>query len=214
MSESVKRAYQSVLRDEQAVATRHRALVAARDQFLARGYAASSMSSIAKAAGVSRETLYKSFGTKSVLMKAVYDVVVAGDEEDVPFADRPETRRMLADPDPRRAIATFARASAELVERLGPLMALILAGARSGDEDLRMLAETSRAERLAGVEGFIGSLVGKGPEFEPREAIDTVWMLTAPEVWQMLVDDRGWTLEAYRRWLERSIVAAVLEPRG
>lgn len=210
--ETVKREYRSALRDEQASATRHRVLTAARDQFIARGYGASSMAGIAKAAGVSRETVYKAFGSKQVLLKAVYDVAVAGDEDDVPVADRPWMTEMLADPDSHSAIATFARESAALVERLGPVMALVLTGARAGDEDLRALAATSSAERMAGVKSFVEAVTdraGLRPDVTVTEAIDAVWLLTAPEVWQMLVDERGWSLDAYRRWLARSIEDAI-----
>jgi AcrR family transcriptional regulator len=211
--EVVKRVYDNRLRTEQAAATRHRVLKAARELFLTQGYAATSMGAIASAAGVSRETLYKVFGSKAAIIKDVYDVTVGGDEDDIPVAERPEMMAIWRTADPRSKVSALAAGSAELVGRLGPLWAMVLSGARAGDPELAQLAATSNAERLAAVEGLIRDLAGVGGLREglsETEAVDVMWMLLSPEVWQLLVDDRGWTLPAYQRWLDQTLADALL----
>jgi AcrR family transcriptional regulator len=88
------RKYDSRLRDESARTTRAQVVAAARELFLAEGYAGTTVRKIAAAAGVSEQTVYTRIGNKAAILKAVYDVMLAGDDEPVPMADRPEFRRM------------------------------------------------------------------------------------------------------------------------
>jgi TetR/AcrR family transcriptional regulator of autoinduction and epiphytic fitness len=59
-----KRTYDSSLRKQQASQTRMRILDAAQKRFAERGYAASTIESIASAAGVAVDTVYATFGSK------------------------------------------------------------------------------------------------------------------------------------------------------
>lgn len=63
-------------------------LQAARRLFLEHGYAATTMPAIAAAAGVSVQSVYKAFGNKAALLKTVFDVAIAGDDEPVPMLQR------------------------------------------------------------------------------------------------------------------------------
>jgi len=209
----VKRVYDNRLRAEQALATRSRVVAAARTEFLSRGYAAVSMGMIAAAAGVSREMLYKVFGSKAALLKAVYDVTLAGDADSAAMAERPELLAIYDDPDPRSMVARLAAISADLVGRLGPLFAMISVGAGAGDPDLTELAAVSGRERLIGCEMLVRAIAGTGglrSDLTPDEAADILWTLLSPQVWQLLVDERGWTLDRYERWLDRSMADALL----
>ncbi len=208
-----KRHYDNRLRAQQAAETRHRILETARAEFLGRGYAATSMSGVARSAGVSRETVYKMFGSKPALLKDVYDVALAGDEEALSIAERPLYRDILDEPVARRKLALLATASADLMGRLGPVIGMIAAGARAGDPDLVALAETSKAERLAGVAGLVSNLAaadGLRAGLSVERAVDQMWMLLSPEVAQLLLDDRGWTLAEYGEWLDGALADALL----
>ena len=37
-----------------------------------------------------------------------------------------------------------------------------------------------------------------------------MWMLLSPEVAHLLINDRGWTLQAYQRWLDQALTDALL----
>ena len=194
-----KRVYTSPLRTAQAARTREQIIDGARRVFVRDGYSGTSMAALAREAGVSRETLYKTFRTKPDLLKAVYDVAVVGDHEAVAVADRPEYTQMLADPDPDAAARTFGMLSAELVERIGPVLRVLADAVH--EPEIQGLLDSTRAERLEGTRTLLVRLSGApaGPSLD--RAVDVVWALISPEVALLLTDQRGWTREQYGRWL-------------
>ena len=166
-----KRVYESPLRTAQAARTRQQIIDAARRAFVRDGYGGTSMAALAREAGVSRETLYKTFRTKPDLLKAVYDVAVVGDHEAVAVADRPEYTRMLDDPDPDAAARAFGMLSAELVERVGPVLRVLADAAH--EPELQDLLDTTRAERLEGTRNLLIRLSGTPPA--PRWTALSTW---------------------------------------
>jgi AcrR family transcriptional regulator len=214
-TELPERAYRSPLRAEQARQTQRRILDAAYGLLLEQGYTATTMAGVAAAAGVSTQTVYKAFGTKPALVKRVYDVTLVGDDEPVPLLDRPEVRALRTETDPRRLLMGYAAVGRGLVERLGPLLRVLLAGARAGDPDLRELVATVNGERLAGATGIVARVREIGPlraGVSPERARDAVWMLNSVEVWSLLVEQRGWTGAEYAEWVGRAMADAVLPP--
>ena len=84
-----KRAYRSPLREQNARRTRQAVVAAATRLFVERGYAATSLASIAAAADVARPTAFAAFGSKPALLREALDQALAGDDEPVPVARRP-----------------------------------------------------------------------------------------------------------------------------
>src|ERR1043166_2945362 len=107
MMTEVKRSYDASRRREQARARRLQVVLAARDLFERDGFRATTITAIAARAGVSPETIYTGFGSKAALAKAVFDSVIAGDDEPVPVGDRPAMRAVRDEPDVRRKIEMF-----------------------------------------------------------------------------------------------------------
>jgi AcrR family transcriptional regulator len=202
-----KRAYESPLRTAQAARTREQIIEAARRAFVRDGYSGTSMAGLAREAGVSRETLYKTFRTKPDLLKAVYDVAVVGDHEAVAVADRPEYTQLLTEQAPDAAARTFGMLSAELVERIGPVLRVLADAAH--EPDLQDLLDATRAERLEGTRNLLIQLSGisAGPALD--RAVDVVWTLISPEVALLLTDQRGWTREQYGHWLGEAVAEQV-----
>ena len=99
MSESVKRRYDSPRRREQAAETRRQILAASQRLFERDGYAATSVAAIAAEAGVALKTVYVAFGTKSGVLRALWNVLLRGDDENAPIAEREWYRSVLAEPD-------------------------------------------------------------------------------------------------------------------
>src|SRR5215471_16795188 len=97
MAEAVnpRRAYNSARRREQAAATRREILEAAQRLFERQGYAATTMAAIAAEAGVALKTVYVGFETKSGVLRALWNLLLRGDEEDAPIAERAWYREML-----------------------------------------------------------------------------------------------------------------------
>ncbi|MGH9185034.1 MAG: TetR/AcrR family transcriptional regulator [Acidimicrobiales bacterium] len=122
MSSPVKprRRYDSSGRQEQARRNRRAVLQAARQLFLERGFAATTMPAIASAAGVSVQTVYKAFGNKPRLAKALFDVAMAGDDEPVPMLQRASLERVRTEPDPRTKLRLYGEFLAEVAPRHVP----------------------------------------------------------------------------------------------
>ena len=166
---------------------------------------------MAATAGVSVETVYKAFGGKAALLKRVYDVLLVGDEEQIPLRQRPEILAIATEPDPRDKIARYAGIARTLGDRLGPVLAVLLAS-RGSDPELEDFARTIDAERLSGATGFVAQFADRGllrTDFDRRHASDLAWTLISPAVYLML-QERGWNSEQYERWLSGALADALL----
>jgi AcrR family transcriptional regulator len=207
-----RRVYDNTRRTEQARLTRRRVLDAARELLVERGPAAVTLRDVATHAGVSVETVYKTFGTKATLLKDVYDVTLAGDDEPISMIDRPEHQAVFAASDPRDKLARYAFVARRIGERVGPLLAKLLAGARGGDPDLLRFRETINHERMAGAGSIVRHLAATGGlrvDVDPDRASDIVWTLISPEVYELLVVDRGWSPDEYEQWLAQALTDAL-----
>jgi AcrR family transcriptional regulator len=207
------RNYASPVREQGARQTRLLIARAARDLFLEHGYAATSMAAIARAAGVSGQTVYNAFGSKAALLKHVYDITLVGDDEPVPFAQRPDVQAVYARQDPREFLAGYAGLGLVLLSRLGPLIGVIMAGAAAGDTDLVAQLETMGRERLVGATMAAqraASLGALRPGVDLDQARDAIWTLNSVEVWRLLTVERGWSDERYADWVGRAMADAVL----
>src|SRR5947209_6427527 len=116
-----RRRYDASRRLAAAQQTRQAILAAARQLFLERGYALTTMAAIAAAAGVSHETVYAAFGPKPALLQYLIEIALSGTAEPVPALEREPVRAIQAEPNPRRKIEMFARVVRQLQERLAPL---------------------------------------------------------------------------------------------
>ncbi len=214
MSEGVKRPrrYDSSRRQEHARQNRRAVLEAARLMFLERGYAATTVGAIAAEAGVSVETVYKAFGNKPGLVKAVVDVAIVGDDESVPMLQRELVRRIEAERDPRRKLAMYGQHLAENGPRRVPVELLVRAAAAS-DPGAAGVREQLEAERLTGM-GFFARHLAEGGHLRPgvsvEEARDVLWTCNSAELYDLLVLRRGWTPPRYGRWVADALASALL----
>jgi AcrR family transcriptional regulator len=207
------RSYASALRDEQAQLTRRRVVRAAAERFHADGYGATTIAAIARDASVSAQTVYNAFGTKAALLKAAYDGTLAGDDDPVPLAERPEVQALYAEDDAAAFLRGYAALGRTVLERVGPLMLQVSAGADAGDPDLARLRETTDAERLTGTSMVVDRVVELGalsPGLDRDAARDRIWTLNSVQVWHLLTAGRGWSGEEYAEWIGDAMCAAVL----
>jgi AcrR family transcriptional regulator len=202
-------------RAEQVRATRQKVLTAARDLFLRRGYSGSTIEAVAKRAAVSPQTVYNVVGGKAALLKAVYDVAVAGDDEPVPMGERPAFAEMAAASDARSCLAAYARLGRQMLARAGPVIAVVVVEGTGRDRDLRAFVDTIEDERRRGTAAtahHVAVRFGLRPGLTEAEAADVLWTLTAPEVADRFVRRRGWSLDRYERWLARAMADALVGP--
>ena len=217
MREPVKRRrYDSPRRREQAADTRRSILLAARDLFGRQGYAATSVAAIAAGAGVAVKTVYLAFETKSGLLRALWNMLLRGDEGDAPVAERSWYREVLEEPDPARQLRLNARAARAAKVRIAPVLEVIRAAAPS-DPDIGALWERIQRDFHANQGAIVASLDAKGalaPGLTVGRATDILWALNHPDLWQLLVGRRGWTPEEWERWFADTASSQLLGGSG
>ena len=208
----VKRSYDASGRRERARARRRAVVVAAKALFERDGFRLTTITAVAERAGVSAESIYKGFGTKAALAKAVFDFVIAGDDEPVPVWRRSEADAIRAEPDVRRKLIMYTRGLAARQQRSAKVQVLIRDGGHT-DESLAALWRQLLAERLTGMTMLGGHLIESG---QLREGIgldevrDVLWTCTAVELYELLVVERGWPLDRYAEWIGHAIAAALV----
>jgi AcrR family transcriptional regulator len=208
----VKRSYDASGRREQARARRRAVVVAAKELFERDGFRLTTITAVAERAGVSAESIYKGFGTKAALAKAVFDFVIAGDDEPLPVWRRSEADAIRAEPDVRRKLLLYTRGLAERQQRSAKVQALIRDGGHT-DPTLAALWRELLAERLTGMTMLGGHLIESGQlreGIELDEVRDVLWTYTAVELYELLVVERGWPLDRYADWIGQAITAALV----
>lgn len=183
--------------------TRAAVIAAARTLFAERGYSATTIGAISEASDTPQPTIYRLFGSKLGIAKAVVDVSIAGDDEEVAMADRPQVRELLADPDPRGRLSGFAALLSDVMARTAPVHRLLADAARSDHDAAELLADIAR-QRQEGQRRVARSLARSGAlraGLRERDAADIIHALASPEVYGLLVLDRGWTGERYQQWM-------------
>jgi AcrR family transcriptional regulator len=215
MVDEVKpRRYDSRRRQEQAEQTRRDITAAAGALFRERGYGAVSMPQIASSAGVAVETIYRSFGSKAGLFKAVVEAAVAGgaSRASVRPEERPAIRAVIEEQDARRQLELYAATQPGIHRRSGPLLRALV-GAASGDPELRALWDELEAGRLRGQGRLAGLLAERGAlrrGLSVDDARDVIWTLCSLAVHDALIVSRGWTYERYESWLAGALSRELL----
>ena len=197
-----KRAYNSPRRQQQADATRREILEAARRLFEEQGYAATTMGGIASEAGVALKTVYVAFETKSGVLRALWHVVLRGDDGEVPVSELPWYRETLAEPDPVEQLRLNARNSRIVKLRVGAVGEVIRTTA-PGDAEIGELWRRIQSDYHGNQRAVVESLRDKkalDPSLDVDRATDILWTINHPDVWHLLVFQRGWTPEAYEQW--------------
>jgi len=212
MSDTVKRAYDSSRRKEQARQTRRAILKTAHDLFVDQGYGRTTIADIARAAGVSAETIYATYKNKATLLHHVWDVTVGGDDEEVVFHERPEVMAMRAEPDLARRLTMQAAWSTQTARRMTPFARALEGAAASEPAAAEMLAEMNR-QRYEGIGVMAREAEATGQlKVSEQECRDFVWAMTDGHLWYQLVIERGWSDERFAEWLGELWVAALVRP--
>jgi AcrR family transcriptional regulator len=215
MSRDVKsrRPYEGPARQARTRRTRVAVVEAAQSLFLERGFAATTIGAISDRSDTPQATVYRLFSSKLGILKAVLDVSVGGDDETVAMADRPHVRALITDEDPANTLAGFAALLGEIMARVGPVHRILADAARSDQDAAALLAEMAW-QRHEGQRRIARTLARSGalrPGLRERDAADLIHALASPEVYGLLVSDRGWSGERYEKWL-RSILIDQLLP--
>jgi AcrR family transcriptional regulator len=214
MAEHVKgkRRYDSPRRREQAAATRRDILEAAQRLFERQGYSATTMAAIAAESGVALKTVYVAFETKSGVLRSLWHLLLRGDPDDVPVGERRWYREVVEEPDPERQLRLNARNSRLVKQRAAALMEVIRTAAPT-DPDIQALWSRIQTDFYDIQRPIVVALQAKQalrPGLDVTRANDILWTLNHPDVWQLLVGQRGWTPEQYEQWFGDTICSQLL----
>jgi AcrR family transcriptional regulator len=205
-----KRPYDVSRRQEQARRNRNRIVDAAEQRFLGDGYGLTTIAAIAGDAGVSADTIYKAFGGKPGLVRAIRARALEG------TGPEPAERRSDAlhdhESDPRKIIEAWGALTVEVAPRVAPILLLIRAAAATDPEVAALLDEMDRdrARRMTENARRLHRAGHLRPGMTVARAADVLWTYSAPELYELLVLRRGWPLRRYGRFIADAMIDALL----
>jgi TetR/AcrR family transcriptional regulator, regulator of autoinduction and epiphytic fitness len=200
-----RRPYSTKLRQEQALLTKQRVLDAARRVFIAGGYANVTMQDVAREAGVAYQTVYSQFGNKLQLALELC-------ASEFPHVGATVTSltelRDAVDPEAwLRSMGTFARRLYE------PCAEVLRFMRESGDRELLgryKEIERGRIERLAELGPQLERSGRLRPNLSGPAAVDLVWVMSGPEMYEQLILDRHWPPAQFEGWLGTTLADLIL----
>jgi hypothetical protein len=117
--------------------------------------------------------------------------------------ERADVAALFAEPDPRKLLAGFAGVTAAINQRTNDVYRVLVSAAGSDPAAAELLGELRR-QRDRG-QGRIARSIARAGALQrglrERDAADLIHALMSPEVYRLLVGDRGWTPERYEQWL-------------
>jgi AcrR family transcriptional regulator len=202
-------------RAEKARQTRRRILEAARDLFLADGYGQTTLQAIADRAGVAVQTIYFTFGNKRTVLKELGDMVVAGDDLPIPTMERPWFQEALAARTADEQILALAQGARAILDRIAPI-ARVLRTATVLDPEIAELWNKGNDPRYVVYAEAARVLVDKPDartDVSAAEAADVLFALLSPELYLLLVCDRGWAPDRWQDWAYKAARVQLLTGR-
>jgi AcrR family transcriptional regulator len=212
MGAKVKRTrrYDSAGRQAAAQARRAAVIETARRLFVRDGFARTPIARIANEAGVSEETVYKAFGNKVALVRAIREKALAGTGPT--HAERRSNRMQAVEKDPRALIRAWSVLAMEVAPRVAPVL-LLVRDAAASDPELATLQDEMDAARLTRMTHNARTLLNGGhlrKGITLDAAADVLWTYSSPELFELLVVRRVWSIERYGRFIAEAMIAALL----
>jgi AcrR family transcriptional regulator len=180
---------------------------AARTLFLERGYVATTIEAISEHSDVPSATVYRLFSSKLGILNALLDTSIAGDDQPLAVQERPDVASLFTEPDPHKLLAGFAGITTAINHRTNDVYRVLMSAAGSDPAAAELLREIRR-QRDQG-QGRIARSLSRAHALKPglreRDAADLIHALMSPEVYRLLVGDRGWTPQRYQQWLATTL---------
>jgi len=191
-----------------------RVLDAARELFIERGYIATTIVAIADRADVSPETVYARFGSKRALLAQLVDLAIAGDVDAPPLLEQDWVGAMRDEPDVHRRLRILAGHGRAILERRAAVDEVVR-GAAAADPQVGALWDVGREQRFAGQAELLRIVLGAtglrdGLDIEA--AADILYAIGSPDVYRLLVVDRGWSGPDFEQWYAETLERLLLRP--
>ena len=216
MPGGVKRNYVAVRRADTTRQTRRAVVAAAAALYLRDGFGRTTVDAVAASAGVSRKTVFRAVGGKVELLKLAIDWAAAGDDADVPLAERAEIAQLAAQLGEDAIMTHWATLTAAIGSRVAGL-SLVLAEAAGIDPAARDLRDRAQAQRHLGATAFAEFLAARRllrGDIGVNQAADLAWLYSDPSMYHRLVVERNWRHEDFVAWLTHTVSTQLLQAAG
>ncbi len=210
MEVKTKRHYDASRRRAQAARTQSTILDVARRQFFENGYAATTVTRVAAEADTSVETVYKAFGGKSGLVRALWERGLDG-RFAVPAPERSDLMSSTQT-DAVSVLRGWGAFTTELAPEVAPVM-LLVRGAAATDPDMAALlaeAEGQRRTRMRRNARLLQQRSWLRPGIGLAQATDILWTYSSPELYDLLVLKSGWPVKRYGEFIGNALIDALL----
>ena len=187
---------------------------AARALFLERGYQATTIDAISERSDVPAATVYRLFSSKLGILNALLDVSIAGDDQALSVQERPHVAALFAEPDPDKLLAGFTRITVAINARSSDVYRILSSAAGSDPAAAGLLAhyQHQRDEGQRRIARSLAHARALRAGLRERDAADLIHTLMSPELYQLLVIDRGWAPERYEQWLAGILADQLTSP--
>ncbi|WP_052666017.1 TetR/AcrR family transcriptional regulator [Nitriliruptor alkaliphilus] len=175
----------------------------AHDLFLAYGYGRTTIAAIAEKAGVSRQTIYDTVGSKREVLEAVLDRLVTRQDDPVTeITDAASWSEVATETDPGARLALAAQLSRQVWESgLVDLVRTMLSAA-AVDPELADWPHEQILVRRRNMETLARLLFAPDRlEDDFQDVVDLLAALDSGVVVGILVNDFGWSYDKYEEWL-------------
>jgi AcrR family transcriptional regulator len=197
---STPRSYRSDLREQQAERTRQLIAAAARARFVEKGWAGTSVRSVAELAGVSEATVYHVYGSKAGLATSLIDA--AEQSADVQRAVA-ELRERAGDPPGQlRAFVGFDR---RLFELGGDVMRIVAEGRRQHPDLMAAYAQgRSRGDRER------RTVFATWPGVDADHAVAVYGITVSLQSFDIATQEYLWSPDEIEEWWQTTLTGLLL----
>lgn len=208
LSTRARRPYRLAKRADQAAATHSRILDAARESLAKGTFHDATMEALALRAGVTRVTVYRTFGSKQALLHALM-----WDELARARLDRVDAAR--TNPDVRQAVQDLLRENCRMFAALGGALPLSLELARRDEDAARIVDAGYHGRRHQSMDELarrIAKAGARAPGWTNRQVADALLVLTSFEAFETLTSRRGRSPDAAANTLFGLATAFLADP--
>jgi AcrR family transcriptional regulator len=206
MSTPKKRAYRSESRQRQADQTKGRILRAAKELFSKYGIDKVTIDELAAEADVSSPTIFALFQSKRGLLRALMDEKLFGKRYEALVQEAKAAQ-------PRERLRMAASIARNVYDAEKSEMGL-LRGASAFSPELKALERELELRRFERQEMTVRILAAEGAlarGLQVKRAREILWALTSRDIYRMLVMERGWSSDAYEKWLAKILIQILTE---
>ena len=148
------------------------------------------LSAIAEETGAANQTLQISFKGKVALLATAFAIAVAGDDEPVPVLDRGWRQQLRDEPDGARALRVFIDLAQQIIERVHPLHAAMVAASAEPEVAAELARNKAlRYETFTEAMGDIALKPGFNPHLSVERASQILYATASEETYGLLVTE-------------------------